>query len=338
MPAEYWQRGGPLEGRHRRHFDAIRAGHLAGCTEERRCGTCCQNEPKTGGRIVNNVNLRLFKISLLTFTCNDATMLHVNGISRIECGGRKTQEGITMTNNNVFKCPGRCEECQYRDQHAPICWNLKEGERVIFAAHGAGVNPAAGQKARIRYMENIRRAFDELKDIDIIATVNHVRNTSNRKTGDIPTINLPAMVTCAACTRSEGGCAASGMCYAIHGLLAMYTSVKARMRNLLLFRKDPDRYFKLAAADTAAYKLARWHDSGDIVNLRYFEGMVKVAADNPTTVYLAMTKQLDIVNAFCDKYGRAAIPSNLKILISTWENFDAAENRYNFPTTGVYFE
>ena len=236
--------------------------------------------------------------------------------------------------NTVFTCPGKCGECRYRDSHLPICWCLKAGEKIQFSAHGAGLNPAAGLRAVKRYLENIKRSMLELKGLDT-ESVEHVRNTSNRKTGDIPTINLPAFITCAQCTRSQTGCGGSGMCYAMNGLQAMGTSVKARCRNLVLFRRNPGRFFKLAAADTAAYRLARWHDSGDIVNAAYFEGMISVARMNPDTIYLAMTKQLNIINEYCDRNGRDTIPANLQILISKWDNFDAGENRYNFPTTEV---
>lgn len=240
-----------------------------------------------------------------------------------------------MSESRIYVCPGKCSEC-HAENGLPICWALKKGDRVLFPAHGAGLNPAAGARAKTRYLENIRRASAELDDMDV-NRIDHVRNVSNRKTGDIPTINQPAGMTCARCTHCNGGCWESGECYAMHGLLAMYSSVKARVRNYLLYKRDSNRFFRLAAADTAAYKLARWHDSGDIIDTNYLFGMIDVARHNPDTKYLAMTKQLTIVNATFDQLGVENIPENLLILISTWKNFDAAENKYNLPTTAVLY-
>ena len=72
----------------------------------------------------------------------------------------------------------------------------------------------------------------------------------------------------------------------------------------------------------------RYHVSGDIPNIDYFNKMIEIANDLPGTQFLAFTKQYNIVNTYLNNGG--AIPSNLKILFSNWGSWKC-ENPYNLP-------
>lgn len=156
----------------------------------------------------------------------------------------------------------------------------------------------------------------------------HVSTTVSKLGANIPSINLPAGLTC----NPDAPCHAG--CYAKRGRF-LYSSVKeCHMRNLLAYKGNPNLYFESIAVQTALARYARWHSSGDIVDLNYLKGMCKVARKNPTVQYLAFTKQYMIVNEFLAKKHR--IPNNLTIVFSCWKGW-IPENPYNLPTTWVYF-
>lgn len=158
-------------------------------------------------------------------------------------------------------------------------------------------------------------------------TISH----NNSKLGkEIPSINLPPVLTC----RSDAPC--FGKCYARKGRF-LFENVKNSMGdNLNAYREDPQRYFDYIAANSFLNRFFRWHSAGDIVDARYLEGMVEVATKNPDTHYLAFTKRFDIVNDFVDKGGN--IPQNLHIVFSGWDKYFKVENPHDFPMTYVRFK
>lgn len=64
--------------------------------------------------------------------------------------------------------------------------------------------------------------------------------------------------------------------------------------------------------------------SGDITSADYFAGMVKVALACPDTIFLAFTKQYEIVNE-----SNIDIPANLTIIFSAWPGLEM-DNPKNF--------
>ena len=152
----------------------------------------------------------------------------------------------------------------------------------------------------------------------------------NKKLGSaIFNINLPPIVTCnpnAPCFKQ---------CYATHGHF-LYPNVKNRQfENLFAFIQNPSQFFNEIAEQTQLCLYVRWFGSGDMPNMRFFEGMIEVAKKNKGVKYLAFTKQFPIVNAYLN-FGRK-IPSNLKIVFSNWMEWKA-ENPLNLPTTWVKFD
>jgi hypothetical protein len=154
-------------------------------------------------------------------------------------------------------------------------------------------------------------------------------SNGNSKMGAIPSVSLPACVTCnpsAPCFKK---------CYAAK-LERIYSSVKnAYARNLDILNDDPAAYWQQVKAAAVVTRFFRYHVSGDIPNAAYFAEMVKTAEDIPTTKFLAFTKQYQTVNDFINAGG--VIPENLKIIFSSWGAWKC-ENPHSLPTSEVIFK
>lgn len=154
-------------------------------------------------------------------------------------------------------------------------------------------------------------------------------SNGNSKMGAIPSVSLPACVTCnpfAPCFKK---------CYAAK-LERIYPSVKnAYARNLDILNDDPAAYWQQVKAAAVVTRFFRYHVSGDIPNATYFAEMVKTAEEIPTTKFLAFTKQYQTVNDFIN--GGGVIPENLKIIFSSWGAWKC-ENPHNLPTSEVIFK
>lgn len=156
----------------------------------------------------------------------------------------------------------------------------------------------------------------------------HVSHTNSKLGADIPSINLPAGVTC----RPDAPCRTQG-CYAMKGNWLFPTVKQSLLGNLRAYKQNPNKYFNDIAAKTALARFVRWHSSGDIPDTVYLAGMCKVARKNKNTDYLAFTKRFEMVNDFISAGKK--IPKNLHIIFSAWENF-MPENPYSFPVTYVW--
>lgn len=154
-----------------------------------------------------------------------------------------------------------------------------------------------------------------------------VSNTNSKLGGQIYSINLPPVVTC----RADAPCFKG--CYACKGNWLFPNVKNSLQQNLEAYKNNHKLFFESVAAQTALVRFCRWHSSGDIVDMQYFEGMCKVARKNKGTHYLCFTKKYEIVNEFLSKGKR--IPKNLSIVFSAWSNW-IPENPYNLPMTYVY--
>ena len=154
-----------------------------------------------------------------------------------------------------------------------------------------------------------------------------VSNTNSKLGGQIYSINLPPVVTC----RADAPCFKG--CYACKGNWLFPNVKNSLQHNLEAYKSNPILFFESVAAQTALVRFCRWHSSGDIVDMQYFEGMCKVARKNKDTHYLCFTKKYEIINEFLSKGKR--IPKNLSIVFSAWSNW-IPENPYDLPMTYVY--
>lgn len=172
-------------------------------------------------------------------------------------------------------------------------------------------------------------------------------SAGNAKLGNIPSVSLPAGITC----RTD--CECNKKCYA-QRLERLRPSVKqAYQHNLTLLEEQPEVYWREVEASIMMSRFFRFHVSGDIPNKEYFENMVTIAARNQHCEILCFTKKYDIVNGYIlDMYAKHLggtsisveqgalpgmfIPKNLHIIFSGWVGL-MMDNPYNLPEAHVRY-
>lgn len=158
----------------------------------------------------------------------------------------------------------------------------------------------------------------------------------NDKTGDALNFNFPIEYTC----DHHCECYKSAICYACKGCYTFGSNQQQYTENLNFFTNNASDEFCKAVQlviDSTDYSLFRWFTCGDIVNKRFFECMVAIAANNPNVSFWAYTKKYSIVNSWIDEIGLEYMPHNLTIIFSHWLNSDGTyfpmNNPYNLPTS-----
>ena len=151
-------------------------------------------------------------------------------------------------------------------------------------------------------------------------------SNGNSKMGAIPSVSLPACVTCnpsAPCFKK---------CYAVRLSRRYKTVTAAYARNLEILNNDPSAYWVQVKAAASMTRFFRFHVSGDIPNGEYFNYMVQAATELHGTTFLAFTKQYQIVNDYLSNGG--TIPANLIIIFSNWGSWKC-ENPHNLPVCEI---
>lgn len=161
-----------------------------------------------------------------------------------------------------------------------------------------------------------------------------ITNGNTKLSASIPSINLPAGITC----RTDAPCFRE--CYAKRGNFMYKNIKKCYKENLDHYLKDSKSYFDDIIAQInkplIIYKYIRWHSSGDIVDFNYLLGMIRVAKACKSVKFLAFTKKYDLVNKYLDEGGE--LPKNLKIVFSGWDESWKVDNPYNLPIALVRFK
>ncbi len=155
----------------------------------------------------------------------------------------------------------------------------------------------------------------------------------NRKIGHVMNVSLLPIFTC---INNCQGC--RFFCYDVKACMQYKNVIIARVRNTVLLWRDRDRYFELIDQKISrrrTNKYFRWHVAGDIIDSDYFERMIEIARNHSDFVFWTYTKQYNIINQYCDKYGKDSIPSNFSIMFSQWDGIKIV-NPYNFPEFIVY--
>jgi hypothetical protein len=148
----------------------------------------------------------------------------------------------------------------------------------------------------------------------------------NAKMGAIPSVSLPACITCNPCAP----CFAK--CYAAK-IERLYKNTRnAYARNLSVLQSAPYSYWLQVKAAAMTARFFRYHVSGDIPNGHYFKMMVKTARELPHTTFLAFTKQYETVNDYLNDGNE--IPENLKIILSNWGAWKC-DNPHSLPTCEI---
>ncbi len=149
----------------------------------------------------------------------------------------------------------------------------------------------------------------------------------NKKIGHVMNVSLLPIFTC---INNCQGC--RFFCYDIKACMQYKNVIMARARNTVLLWRNRDKFFDLIdkkISHRRKNKYFRWHVAGDIIDLDYFERMVEIAKNHKDFVFWTYTKQYDIVNTYCDRYGKQSIPSNFSIMFSQWDGIEIV-NPYGF--------
>lgn len=154
-------------------------------------------------------------------------------------------------------------------------------------------------------------------------------SSGNKKMGMIPSISLPPIVTC----RSDAPC--KDKCYAYRYCKFRPSVKEAYAKNLSIYKKDPDAFFKQLEAALCTNRWFRLHVSGDFPDTYYFARCVEAVRRNPGCTVLAFTKQYELVNCYIAEGG--VIPDNFKIVFSMWGMWHP-DNPYGLPVAGVIFK
>lgn len=153
----------------------------------------------------------------------------------------------------------------------------------------------------------------------------------NAKMGAIPSLSLPALITC-----SPEACKCCGKkCYA-HKIakLRPKTVGAAYQRNLDILKENPEQFWREVNAAVAVTRFFRFGVSGDIYDEHYFEKMVEVAKKNKHCELLCFTKKFRIVNKYLEVH---RLPKNLHIIFSGWKGLEI-NNPHNLPEAHVLFK
>lgn len=149
----------------------------------------------------------------------------------------------------------------------------------------------------------------------------------NSKMGSIPSVSLPAILTCRPC-------ACASVCYA-HKLERIRPNVaQAYQNNLQILLEDPSAYWREVEAAVMMTRYFRFHVSGDIPNEAYFNQMVAIARRQLHCNILCFTKQYHIVNTYIEKHGE--LPVNMHIIFSAWRGLPM-DNPYMLPEAHVRY-
>ena len=154
-------------------------------------------------------------------------------------------------------------------------------------------------------------------------------SNKNSKMGEVASVSLVPFFSCPGVCKNTCGkkCYAAKIANLRPSVLYSYAINQA----LAIYR--PDIYWPSIDLTCKAVKFFRFHVSGDILNYEYFENMIQIARNNPTTEILVFTKKYDIVNKWIDCNG--SLPENMHLLFSGWDNL-VPVNPHKLPETNVF--
>ena len=150
----------------------------------------------------------------------------------------------------------------------------------------------------------------------------------NGKMGRVPSVSLPAWITCPKC-----GCWVT--CYAHRYEKFRPSVIRSYARNYRILNENPKEYWRQVRKAIQMNRFFRFHVSGDIPIYEYLEEMVKSAIENPHCTILCFTKRYGFVNHWIDVNGD--LPVNLKIIFSGWRDLKM-ENPHRLPEAHVQFK
>lgn len=155
----------------------------------------------------------------------------------------------------------------------------------------------------------------------------------NSKLGSIPSISLPAGVTC------RDDCKCKDKCYAKR-LERIRKSVREAYRhNYQVLKCTPNTYWREVEASIMMSRFFRFHVSGDIPDKSYLTHMIDIAERNQHCEILCFTKKFDIVNEVVAEMLTESrlLPQNLHLILSGWKDLEM-KNPFLLPEAHVKFK
>lgn len=151
----------------------------------------------------------------------------------------------------------------------------------------------------------------------------------NTKMGGIPSFSFPPVITCTNCEH----CAKK--CYALRIARRRPNVAQAYADNLDAWKRCPYAVRDEILQASALMSCFRYFVAGDIVDAAFFRMMVEIATLRPHCVFLAFTKNYNVVNEYISE--RGPLPKNLKIIFSEWIG-NIVPNPHGLPTSRVIFK
>lgn len=185
-----------------------------------------------------------------------------------------------------------------------------------------------------KVINNMTETYKKYENVDV-KDIQLCISEGNSKIGKAMNVSLPPILTCANCKECKY------LCYDIKACNQYSKNVvDARIRNLAVLHKNRDEYFnridqKMTRRRTN--KFLRFHVAGDILDIDYFDRMVKLAAKHPDFKVWTYTKNYKTVNEWVDKHGMTSIPKNLTVMFSEWRGVPM-QNPHGFPEFRVVFK
>lgn len=131
-------------------------------------------------------------------------------------------------------------------------------------------------------------------------------STKNTKLGNIHSISLPPVKTCAPGVPCVHGCYA-------RRIFRMYPVVREQWQhNLNVYLEDAENYFFLLKEFIVSNEVPyfRFHIGGDCPDKKYADLVLKISREIPKVNFMIFTKRYD--------YFTEDIPANLSVILSMW--------------------
>lgn len=153
-------------------------------------------------------------------------------------------------------------------------------------------------------------------------------SNGNSKMGKIPSVSLPAGLTC------RCDCECNKKCYAKRLERLRPAVRKAYQSNYDLLINNPETYWREVEASIMMSRFFRFHVSGDITDESYLVHMIEIATRNPHCEILCFTKRYEIVNKVLLEWVK---PENLHLILSGWKGLDMF-NPFDLPEAHVRYK
>lgn len=152
-------------------------------------------------------------------------------------------------------------------------------------------------------------------------------SNGNTKMGSIPSVSLPAGITC------RQDCECSKKCYAKRLERIRKRVREAYQSNYELLINKPNTYWREVEASVMMSRFFRFHVSGDIPNEEYLIHIIEIASRNPHCEILCFTKKYEIVKKVLSMY---PVTRNLHLILSGWVGLEM-DNPFNLPEAHVRY-